>query len=88
MNLCVGDRTHIWRNGILVGDTEVTHEIRQGCTGSPKCFEILANLVINNIVGADYDIEIIDDFNALLMIGADDRPIIVRWINHRSGWIR
>ena len=28
--------TEVWRNGILVGDTEATGGIRQGCTWSPQ----------------------------------------------------
>ena len=34
LDLYVGDRRDIWRNWILVGDTEVTSRIRHGCTGS------------------------------------------------------
>ena len=30
LDLYVGDRIEIWQNGILVGDTELTGEIRQG----------------------------------------------------------
>ena len=32
------------RNGKLVGDTEVTSGIRQGCTGSPYLVVMLVNI--------------------------------------------
>ena len=52
LDLYVGDRTEVWRNGILVGDTEVTGGIRQGCTGSPQLFVMVmvVNIIINSIV--------------------------------------
>ena len=37
----MGDRTEIWQNRILLGDTEVTGAIRQGCTGSQQLFVML-----------------------------------------------
>ena len=49
-DLYVGDGTEIWRDGILVGDVEVTGGIRQGCTGSPQLFVIVINIIINSIV--------------------------------------
>ena len=49
LDLYVGNRTEIWQNGILVGDTEVTGGIRQGCTGSPQLFVMVVN-VINIVV--------------------------------------
>ena len=50
MDIYMGDTTDIWRNGKLVGDTEVTSGIRQGCTGSPQLFVMLVNIVTNNIM--------------------------------------
>ena len=50
MDIYMGDTTEIWRNGKLVGDTEVTGGINQGSTWSPQLFEMLVNIVINSIM--------------------------------------
>ena len=50
MDIYMGDTTEIWRNGKVVGDTEVTSGIRQGCTGLPQLFLMVLNIVINSIV--------------------------------------
>ena len=50
MDIYMGDTTEIWRNGKVIGDTEVTSGIRQGCTGSPQLFVMVVNIVINSIV--------------------------------------
>ena len=55
LDLYVGDRTEVWRNGVLVGDTEVTGGIRHGCTGSPQLFVMVVNIIINSIVESRYD---------------------------------
>ena len=49
MDIYRGDTTEIWINGKVVGDTEVTRGIRQGCTASPQLF-VMVNMVINSIV--------------------------------------
>ena len=50
MDIYMGDTTEIWRNGKLVGETEVTSGIRQGCTGTPQLFVMVVNIVINSII--------------------------------------
>ena len=50
LDLYVGDRTEVWRNGILVADKEVTGGFRQGCTGSPLLFVMVVNIIINSVV--------------------------------------
>ena len=49
VDLYMGDRTEIWRNGEVLGETEVTSGIRQGCTGSPQLFVMVVNIIINSI---------------------------------------
>ena len=50
MDIYMGDTTEIWRNSKVVGDTEVTSGIRQGCTGSPQLFVMVVNIVIKSII--------------------------------------
>ena len=50
VDLYIGDRTEIWRNGEELLGTEVTSGIRQGCTGSPQSFVIVVNVIINSIL--------------------------------------
>ena len=64
-------------NGALVGDTEVTSGIRQGCTGSPQLFVMVVNIVINCIVwsGLGY---IDDDFYVPVLFYADNGLLLAR----------
>ena len=73
----MGDKTEIWRNGILVGDTEVTGGIRQGCTGSPQLFVMVVNNIINSIVGSRMGYRD-DDFYVLVLFYADDGLLLAR----------
>ena len=41
VDLYVGDRTEVWRNGEMLGETEVTNGIRQRCTGSLQLFVMI-----------------------------------------------
>ena len=43
VDLYVGDR----RGGEILGETEVTNGIRQGCTGSPQLFVMVVNVIID-----------------------------------------
>ena len=45
-NIYSGDRTEIFRDGRRMGQTDVTRGIRQGCTGSPQLFVMVANEII------------------------------------------
>ena len=73
----MGDRTEVWRNGILAGDTEVTGEIRQGCTGSPQLFVMVVNFIINSIVESRMGYRD-DDFYVPVLFYADDGLLLAR----------
>ena len=66
----MGDRTEVWRNGILVGDKEVTGLIRQGCTGSPQLFVMIVNIIINSIVESRMGYRV-DDVHVPVLFYAD-----------------
>ena len=67
----------VWRNGILVGDTEVTSGIRQGCTGSPQLFVMVVNITINSIVESRMGYRD-DDFYVPVLFYADDGLLLAR----------
>ena len=70
LDLYVGDRTEVWQNRILEGDTEVTGGIRHGCTGSPQLFVMVVN-IINSIVESRMGYRD-DDFYVPVLFYADD----------------
>ena len=49
MELYTNDKTEIWRNNKMVGETVITNGIRQGCTGSPQLFNLIINMIIIEI---------------------------------------
>ena len=78
LDLCVGDRTEVWQNGILVGDTEVTGDIIQGCTGSPQLFVMVVSIIIiNSIVEIRMGYRD-DNFYVPVLFCADDGLLLVR----------
>ena len=73
----MGDTTEIWRNGKVIGDTEVTRGIRQGCTGSPQLFVMVVNIVINSIVESKLGYRD-EEFYIPVLFYADDGLLLAR----------
>ena len=67
----------VWRNGILVGDTEVTGGVRQGCTGSPQLLVMVVNIIINSIVESKMGYRD-DDLYVPVLFYADDVLLLAR----------
>ena len=87
MDIYMGDRTEIWRNGKVVGDTEVTSGIRQGCTGSPKHFVMVVNIVINSIVESKLGYRD-EEFYIPVLFYADDGLLLARSCEEAEEMIR
>ena len=73
----MGDTTEIWRNGKVVGDTEITSGMSQGCTGSPQLFVMVVNIVINSIVESKLGYRD-EEFYIPVLFYADDWLLLAR----------
>ena len=77
MDIYIGDTTEIRRNGKLVGNTEVTSGIRQGCTGSPQLFVMVINIDINSIIERKLGYRD-EEFYIPVLFYADDELLLAR----------
>ena len=87
MDIYMGDTTEIWRNGKVVGDTEVRSGIRQGCTGSPQLFVMVVNIVINSIVESKLGYRD-EEFYIQVLFYADDGLLLARSCKEAEEMIR
>ena len=71
----------------MLGVTEVTNGIRQGCTGSPQLFVMVVNVIIDSVAGSrrgyrDYD------FYVPVLFYADDGLLLARSCSEAEDMIR
>ena len=83
----MGDTTEIWRNGKVVGGTEVTSGIRQGCTGSPQHFVMVVNIIINSIIESKLGYRD-KEFYIPVLFYADDGLLLARSCEDAEEMIR
>ena len=87
MDIYMGDTTEIRRNGKLVGDTEVTSGIRQGCTGLPQLFVMVINIDINSIIERKLGYRN-EEFYIPVLFYADDGLLLARSCEEAEEMIR
>ena len=71
----------------MVGNTEVTSGIRQGCIGSFQFYVIVLNIVINSIIESKLGYRD-DEFYIPLLFYADDILLLARFYEEEEEMIR
>ena len=66
----------VGRNEML-GETEVTNEIRRGCTEPPQHFVMIVNVIIDSVVGSRRGYRD-DDYYAPVLFYEDDGLLLAR----------
>ena len=81
-----GDRTEIYREGMLMGEVELRNGIRQGCTGSPRLFVMVVSMIIERMLRCGMGFEIWG-MRVPVLFYADDGLVMARSREEASGMV-